>query len=178
MGTKGNRARSGAGMGSDPGGASPTPRQNATTPTRQRKTVRFDHRLLSLRLDDAVEAECRRLGAGSAAWVDTAGTGVGQWLSGVEAFAEFRMCDVSSDDDWAAEQESGGDWVSVEFREDLGHGAVQVNADSRSVSALAEVFRDILQWVGFEPFEEDALRSDLTFGLAVGTAGHTDADWQ
>ena len=93
-----------------------------------------------------------------------------QLKAGVETLLELRVRDVACDDDGAAEQQARGDGVAAELRTDLGHGLVEVDAHRRGVLPMAQSLRDVLQGLGFELLDENAVAGDLAFGLTVGGA--------
>jgi hypothetical protein len=86
--------------------------------------------------------------------------------------------DVAGDDDGAVEQEARGGGILAQLGADLGHRAVRVDAHGVGVFAVAQLLGDVLQRVGFELLDEDAVTRDLALGLAVGGAGNADADGQ
>ena len=63
-----------------------------------------------------------------------------------------------------------------ERRADLGHRPGEVDLHDLVGEVLAGDLRQVLRGVAFELLDEHAVRGDLGLGLAVGRAGHGDAD--
>lgn len=138
-------------------------------------------------IDVAVHASCRG-GAEAAAGHAGGGFGgtgvidgvifevIGQRLVGIEHLLELRVRDVAGDDDGAVDKEARGGGILAELGADFGHGAVGVDAHGVGVFAVAQLLGDVLQRVGFELLDEDAVARDLALRLAVGGAGNADAD--
>ena len=99
-----------------------------------------------------------------------------QLTAGVETLLQLRMRDVAGDDDGAVDEQARGGGVLAELGADFGHGAVGVDAHGVGVLAVAQLFGDVGQGMGFELLDEDAILGDLTLGLTVGGAGDANAD--
>ena len=101
---------------------------------------------------------------------------IGQSLAGIHAFLEFGVGNVAGDDERAVEQHARGHGMPSQLGEDRGHWLVQVDAHNLVVLDRAGARGDEAAGIGFELFEPDAVFVDLGFDVAVGGAGHAEAD--
>ena len=99
---------------------------------------------------------------------------LGHLFAAVEAFLDLGVGDVAGHDDGAVEGEAGGDGILVELGEDLGHGAVEIDAHYFAFAGVAEVFGNETAGVVVEFLDPDAVAVDFALDVAVGRAAHAE----
>ena len=99
---------------------------------------------------------------------------LGHLFAAVEAFLDLGVGDVAGHDDGAVEREAGRHGVLVELGENLGHGAVEIDAHHFAFAGIAEVFGDEAAGVVVEFLDPDAVAVDFALDVAVGRAAHAE----
>ena len=91
-------------------------------------------------------------------------------LSGVEAFLDLGVSDITAHDDGAIEREASRYGVLIEESEDLGHGAIEVDLNDFTLAGIAELLGDKFTGELIEFFDPDTVAVDLRLDITVGRA--------
>ena len=94
----------------------------------------------------------------------------------VEAFFDFGVGDVATNDYGAVERQACCHGELVEFGEDFAHGAVEVDFHSIAFACVAQLFGNQFAGVGVEFLNPKTLFVDFCFHVAVGRAAYAHAD--
>ena len=101
---------------------------------------------------------------------------VRQTLAAIEPLFQFRVRDVSSDDECSRQLDARLDGVLRELSEDVFHRPVQVDVDDVAAQLTRVDVRQVFGGLRLQLLEEEPLGRDLAVDLAVGGAGDADAD--
>ena len=91
-------------------------------------------------------------------------------LSGVEAFLDLGVSDITAHDDGAIEREASRYGVLIKESEDLGHGAIEVDLNDFTLAGIAELLGDKFTGELIEFFDPDTVAVDLRLDITVGRA--------
>jgi hypothetical protein len=89
----------------------------------------------------------------------------------VQALFQFRMGDVTSNNNGAVQRQTGRNRILRKLRQDLTHRAVQVNVYRFTLARFTQLFRDIFARVVFQFFDPDTVAVDLRFNVAIRRTG-------